>query len=113
MDSEWRDEDQHWRLHQTPKLILAGRVDLLIDGQPCTLTGDGQNLLIETRSWQTLFSLKTSWTSSLKPLQATIAWLQLRVLVRAGWFGTVEVFPKPPGWLRLFIPRHVESCAVR
>ena len=113
MDSEWHDEDQHGRLHQTPKLILAGRVDLLIDGQPCTLSGEGQSLFIEARSLRTLFSLKASWTSPLKPLQVTMAWLQLKVLVRAGLFGTVEVFPNPPSWIRWFIPRHVESFAVR
>ena len=93
MDSEWRDEDQHRRRHQTPKLILAGQVDLLINGQPCTLTGEGHNLFVEARSLRTLFSLKASWTSTLTPLQATMAWLHLRVFVRAGGSGLWKCFP--------------------
>ena len=107
MDSERRHEDQHRGLHQTPKLILAGRIDLLIDGQPCVLRGEGESLLVEVHSLGTLLKLKASWYSTLSPLHATMSWLNLRVLARSGWWGPVEVFPNPPRWMRWFLPRRV------
>ena len=107
MDSEWGDEDQYRGIHQTPKLILAGRVDLLIDGQPCVLRGEGASLLVEVRSLHTLLNLKSSWYSTLSPLHATMSWLNLRVFARVGWLGPIEVFPNPPRWIRWFLPRHV------
>ncbi len=85
--------------------MLAGQIDLLIDGQPCVLRGQGQNLLIEVRSLRALFKLQASWTSTLLPLHATMGMSNLRVFVHSGWWVSWEVFPHPPLWMRWFLPR--------
>jgi len=84
--------------------MLAGRIDGKVDGRPVSLVVEGQNLILGVGHWRSLLTLRhTRWI--LKLLRPFVARSDIRLLVRIGWLGSVEVLPDPAFLIRLILPR--------
>jgi hypothetical protein len=105
MGAERDDQNSHSQSGPNPKLSLAGRLDGSVDGRPFRLVADNRDLLFAPNKLSTLLLLQRSWRATLYPLREIFRLAQIRLLVRIGWFGNVEVFPKPNYLLRLFLPK--------
>lgn len=101
MGPEWNDEDPHWRHGSTPKLTLAGRNDGVVDGRPVSLVAERQDLVLTVGRWRTLQTIRRSSRSLIEPLRAFLTRSDIRLFVRIGWLGRVEVHPNPPFLVRM------------
>ena len=52
-----------------------------------------------------LLSLRRSWPSIATRLTSVLKLARIRLVVRAGWLGRVEVSPNPSFLLRMLMPR--------
>ena len=104
MGAQRHGEDPHPRPGPNPKLTLAGRLDGFVNGRPVTMLAEGRNITLVT-GVRTLFALRRLWRSTVAPLRTALAVPNLRLLVRVGWFVTVELLPDPPLLARLALPR--------
>ncbi len=75
-----------------------------MNGRPLSVTAEGRDITLVTRGVGTLLALRGCWPVA-PPLRAALAAANLRVLVRVGWFGRVELLPHPGLALRLILPR--------
>lgn len=105
MGLEWGCEGPHGRSGPTPKLTVAGRIDGEVDGRPVSLTAERQTLVFSANSVRTLLTLRRSWRSMVQPLRALLTRSDVRLLVRVGWLGGVEVLPNPSYLVRRLLPR--------
>ncbi len=105
MGPEWDCEDPHGRIGPTPKLTMAGRIDGEVDGRPVSLTAERQTLVFSAKSVRTLLKVRRSWRSMVQPLRALLTRSDVRLLVRVGWLGSVEVLPNPSYLVRRLLPR--------
>ena len=98
------DEDPYERFEQTPKLSLVGRLQGFVDGRPVTLDGLGRDVIVAV-GFRTLFTLRRSWPTFWRLLSPFASCSDIRIMLRVGWLGTVEVFPETSRLIRVFIPR--------
>ncbi len=69
-----------------------------------TVLAEGRDVTLVS-GVRTLFALRRLWRPAAAPLRTALAVANLRLLVRVGWFGTVELLPDPPLLARLTLPR--------
>ena len=105
MGADWDAQDSHQGVGQKPKLSLAGRLDGYVDGRPVSLVAEDRDITLITGKFRTLLTLRRSWQAIMQPLQAVLERAEIRLLVRMGWFGQVELFPNPNYLVRLLLPR--------
>ena len=105
MGIERHAEDSHSGPGPTPKLIMAGRLDGFVDGRPVTLLADGGDLTLVSGSIRTLFGLRRMWRTVGGPLKTILAGLDIRLLVRVGLLGRLELLPNQSLLFRLILPR--------
>ncbi len=84
---------------------MAGRIDGEVDGRPLSLVAEGRTLVLSAKSMRTLLMLRRSWRSMVHPLRALLTRSDVRLLVRVGWLGSVEVLPNPSCLVRRLLPR--------
>jgi hypothetical protein len=105
MGLEWDCKDPDRRIGPTPKLTMAGRLDGEVDGRPVSLSAERQTLVFSAKSVRTLLTLRRSWRSMVEPLRALLTRSDVRLLVRVGWLGSLEVLPHPSYLVRRLLPR--------
>jgi len=105
MGLEWDCENPHGGIGPTPKLTMAGRIDGEVNGRPVSLTAEGQTVVFSAKSVRTLLTLRRSWRSMAHLLRALLTRSDVRLLVRIGWLGSVEVLPNPSCLVRRLLPR--------
>ena len=98
-------EGPHSGSGPTPKLTLAGRLDGSVDGRPVTLLADGRDLTLVSGSIRTLFRLRRMWGAVAGPLGTIFTQTDIRLFVRVGRLGRVELLPNPSLLFRLILPR--------
>lgn len=104
MGPERDDENPHRGHGSTPKVRLAGQIDVLVDGRPASLVAERQDLVLTVRHWRTSLTIRRCSRSLIKPLRAFLTRSGIRLFVRTKWLGTVEVFPNPPLLIRMLLP---------
>ena len=104
MGFERDDEDPHRGTGATPKLTLAGRIDGTVDGWPVSLVAERRNLVLDVGRFRTLLTIRRGGRSTFSPIRSFLAWSDIRLLVRIGWLGSVEVLPNPSYLVRLMLP---------
>lgn len=100
MGAERHREDPHLRPGPIPKLTLAGRLDGFVNGRPVSLVADGDTVTIVPGSTGTLLALMRMRRSWRQVLVRT----NIRLYIRVGWFGRVQLLPDTSPLLRLFLP---------
>ena len=105
MGPDWDAENPHERSEQKPKLSWAGRLDGHVNGRPVSLVVENRDLILVADKIRTLFTLRRSWRATVRPLRVLLERADVRLLVRVGWLGRMEVFPNPSFLIRLFLPR--------
>jgi len=84
---------------------MAGRIEGAVNGRPVRLIAEGKTLVFSAKNLRTLLMLRRSWRTILQPLRSLLAWSDVRLLVRVGWLGSVEVHPNPACSVRMLLPR--------
>lgn len=105
MGTQWDYEDPHCGPGQTPKLTLVGRLEGSLDGRPVSLVGENRDLTLRADDFRTLLTLRRWGNSASRPLFAALARADLRIFVRFGRIGAVEVFPNPTPLVGLIFKR--------
>lgn len=104
MGPERLDDDPHGGSCETPKLTLAGRIDGTVDGRPIRILAARRDVIFEAGRLRTFLAARRGWRSTFLPLRALLARMEVRLLVRLGRFGTIELFPRPALLTRLMLP---------
>lgn len=97
-------EDTYERFEQTPKLSLVGRLQGFVDGRPVTLDANGRDVIV-VAGFRTLFTLRRSLPTFQRLLSPFTSRFDIRIMLRVGWLGTVEILPDTSRLIRVFIPR--------
>lgn len=79
----------------TPKLSLAGRFDVLVDGRPATLVLEDGVAVFRVRQLRHFLRFRSCWKSVSKPAEALLKLSDLRLLVQSPWLGSVQLSPRP------------------
>ncbi len=101
-------EDPHPRPGPKPKLILAGRLDGFLNGRPLSIVAEDHQITLVPGglgSLLELFKIRRSWRFVKPPLRMFLHRANIRLLLRLGWFGQLQLLPNPNMLLRLFLPR--------
>lgn len=107
MGAERHREDPHPRPGPNPKLTLAGRLDGFVNGRPVSLVTDGDTVTLVPGSTSTLLALvrlRRSWRHLAGSLRQVLARTNIRLYVRVGWLGRVQLLPDTSPFFRLFLP---------
>jgi len=104
MGPERDNEDSHRGRGATPKLILAGQINGVVDGRPVLLVAEGQDLVLTVVRWRTLLTLRRSSRSLIRAVSELLSRADLRLFVRIKWLGRMEVHPNPSLLLRMLLP---------
>lgn len=100
-------EDPHPRPGPNPKLTLAGRLDGFVNGRPVSLVADGDSVTLVPGGTSTLLALmrlRRSWRHVAGWLRQVLVRTNIRLHVRVGWLGRVQLLPDTSPILRLFLP---------
>jgi hypothetical protein len=106
--AERHREDPHPRPGPKPKLTLAGRLDGFVNGRPVSFIADGDRVTLVPGSPGTLLALmrlRRTWHHVAGSLRQVLARTNIRLFVRVGWFGRVQLIPDTSPLLRLFLPK--------
>jgi hypothetical protein len=76
-----------------------------VDGRPVRVVADGTQVTVTAPGVRTLFALRGHWPAVAGPLRAAFGRAGLRLLVRVGWLGKVELLPNPGLLARVVLPR--------
>ncbi len=82
---------------------MAGRLDGFVDGRPVSVLAEN-NAIVLHASLMTLLKLGRTSLHTLTPFRGVVGVLKVRLLVRLGWLGEVELFPHPNSLVRLLMP---------
>ena len=82
---------------------MAGRLDGFLNGRPVSLVAQDGNVTLNS-DLRSLLRLRRNWSSLVQPLLAILRREDIRLSVRVRWLVEVEVFPRPPHLVRLFLP---------
>ncbi len=107
MGAQWHREDPHPRPGPNPKLILAGRLDGFVNGRPVSIIADGDTVTLVPGSLGTLLALmrlRRSWRHVAGSLRQVLVRTNIRLYVRVGWLGRVQLLPDTTPLLRLVLP---------
>jgi hypothetical protein len=105
--AERHREDPHPRPGHNPKLTLAGRLDGFVNGRPVSLVADGDTVTLVPGSTSTLLALirlRRSWRHVADLPRQVLGRTNIRLYVRVGWFGRVQLLPDTSPFFRLFLP---------
>ena len=103
MGTAWNTEYPHIEAQPSPKLRLAGRIEMTVDGRPATLIANEDQIVLRSGSVVSLISIWSKSKMFRNTIQTGLEITRLRVVVDLGWFGNVEIFPKTPILLRYFV----------
>jgi hypothetical protein len=87
---------------------LAGRLDGILNGRPLSIVAEDHQVTLLPDGFGALFELikiRRSWRFVELPLGMALRRANIRLLVRLGWFGQLQLLPNPSFLLRLFLPR--------
>jgi hypothetical protein len=104
MDPERDDEDPHRGCRSAPKLILAGQIDCMVDGRLVRLIAERKDMVLTVERWRTLLTIRRSSRLLIQSLREFITRSDIRLFVRIGWLGRVEVHPNPSFLIRMLLP---------
>lgn len=108
MGAQRHRKDPHPRPGPNPKLTLAGRLDGFVNGRPVSLVAHDDGITLVpggVGTLLTLFRLRRSWRLVAGPLRRVLDRTNIRLYVRIGWFGRVQLLPDPGLIFRLTLPR--------
>ena len=105
MDSQRYSEDSYQGFGAIPKLILAGRLDGFADGRPVSIVAEENEITFSAGDLAALIRLRCSGIAVLHLVGSALEFANIRVSVKLGWLGKVEVFPRPNIVIRLFMPQ--------
>ena len=87
---------------------MAGRLDGFVNGRPLSLVAGGDGVTLVPGGIGTLpalFRMRRSWRLVAGPLRTVLDRANVRLNVRVGWFGRVQLLPNPSPMCRLILPR--------
>jgi len=82
-------------------MMLAGRLDGHVDRRPIFVVANGCDITIDAGSLPALIMLRKSLQSVARLLLTAFVAVKVRLLLKARWFGTIELFPNPSPIVRL------------
>jgi len=91
---------------------LAGRLDGFVDGRHFSFVTENRDIVLHAGRIRTLLTLRRGWKTTVQPLLAVLERAEIRLMLRIGWFGKVEVFPNPIYLIRLLLPGNVTTEGV-
>jgi len=104
VESEWRDQDQHPKQRQFPKLTWAGSLSLDRAGHQMDILFQEQRIIFAfsgiLNAWRfrDLAKLGRRW-AILDRISTTGAPENYTAAIQFGRLGPVELFPRAPRWL--------------
>jgi hypothetical protein len=104
VDSQRNHENQYTGEQPGPKIVLVGCLEGTVDGRPVRMVAENGDLVVELKM-MSLLSLRRTWPAIADRLISLLKLAHIRLLVRAGWVGSVEITPNPSRFLRLLLPR--------
>ena len=110
MGTRWHRQDSHSRFGFLPKLAVAGQLDWVIAGQKSIVDFDDQQIIFSVRRRRELRGLAGGLSPALEQMEDLLKRSGLKIVVRAGRWLRLELFPNPSFLLKLVCP---ELRAVR
>ena len=106
MGFEWNAESQYERALSSPKLILAGSVDVTVSGHPFSLefTGAANQIVIRINDVRKAWALRTTVVPVSDQVRRWLEVQQATVIAQVGSSRPVRLFPRPAWWVRMFNP---------
>ena len=105
MDPERDGEDQHPQCGAKPKVVLAGRIEGTVNGQPANIVAENNEVTLTLTHLRTFLALRGVWTGIASQLTRVAGGLGIRLTVRIGWLGKLELLPKPGFLVRFLLPK--------
>jgi len=102
--TEWNDEDTHERWGLALKIVMTGELDVKINGTSVIIRGEGDTLIITTRSLMDSFRLRGFSVSTIALALRWLNQLGIGANLRIGERLSFEILPKPSFFLSLFSP---------
>lgn len=82
--------------------MLVGCLEGSVDGRPVRIVAANGDLSVDLQ-FVSLLAMRRSWPGILPGVDALLRLLHIRLLIRAGWLGFVEVSPKPSLLTRMLL----------
>ncbi len=85
--------------------MLAGRIDVQVDGWPMSFVAEGKNLILNAGGFRQLLTLQRRWKGLFKPLRQCFTRADIHLLLQTHWLGRIELLPNPPYVVRMLLER--------
>ncbi|MFN3167053.1 MAG: hypothetical protein ACE37H_08320 [Phycisphaeraceae bacterium] len=86
-------------------MTLVGRLSGEVDGRPIAIHADDGALNVHPASLRAAWAMRRSYPQLCQSLRKLGTLGVSRVQVKLAPLGTHRLYPDPPFWLRLFLPR--------
>lgn len=106
MDPQRDDENQYPGAKPRPKITLVGCLEGTVDGRPVRIVAANGNLTVDLQ-FISLLAMRRSRHGIPPSVDALLRFAHLRLCIRVGWLGFVEVSPYPS-----VLTRHVAITEV-
>ena len=94
MDPQRDHAHQHPGAQPRPKIGLVGCLEGSVDGWPVRIVAGNGELSVDL-PFMSLLSMRRTWPGIPPSVDALLRLAHIRLFIRAGWLGFVEVSPKP------------------
>lgn len=86
---------------------MVGRLQVSVDGRPIMLLAENQKLTICCNGIFSALKLRRSGGHHFRVLQQLFKISGIHLLIKIGWLGSFELFPKPSFGIGFIVPRKV------
>jgi hypothetical protein len=76
----------------------------MVDGRLVRLIAERKDMVLTVERWRTLLTIRRSSRLLIQSLREFITRSDIRLFVRIGWLGRVEVHPNPSFLIRMLLP---------